>query len=355
VTLKSGNIVVRRTDGSRSTQIGAFPGIATATEKGLLGVVADPNVGTNHRFYFYVTDGTAATDTNRVVRGTLDANNTFTFDAQPLVDGLEADLVQVGGGLVIAGGKLFVGVGGNAHNASPPVNRLAQCLNLPYGKILRLNLDGSTPSDNPLVGVPLVTSCATYNGAWGTAAPDSRIYAWGLRNAWRFWMDPSTNLLWVGDVGEVSREEISIGGSGTNFGWPFREGTLTWPTLDGNDCSTGLVPSVGCTAPVYDYVRSVGTSVTGGLIPSGCGWENVWPGKTYYVFGDWSNGVIRALEVRSDRLGLVSSTPILLQTFATAGPASFRMGTDDSMYVVMNQTNAVYRFTPKTRTGAGCP
>jgi glucose/arabinose dehydrogenase len=355
VTEKSGTIVVRRVNGSRVTQNGAFAGIDTSTEKGLLGVVADPNVATNHRFYFYATYDSSAGDIGRVMRGTLGANDAFTIDSVPIVDGLSADQVQIGGGMWIAGTQLFVGVGDGGYNTSPPGNKRAQCLNLPNGKILRVNLDGSTPNDNPLVAVPMVTSCTTYDGAWSTAAPDTRIYAWGLRNPWRFWIDPGTNLLWIGDVGNVSREEISIGGNGTNFGWPFREATTTWPALDGKDCSTGLVPSVGCTAPVYDYARGVGPSVTGGLIPSGCGWENVWPTKTYYVFGDWSADFIKALEVRPDRTGLVNSTPILLEQLDNTGPASFRMGADDSLYVVMNRANAVYRFTPKTRSGAGCP
>jgi glucose/arabinose dehydrogenase len=334
-------------------QTGAFPGIATATEQGLLGVVADPNVGTNHLFYFYVTNGPTAADRIRVLRGTLGSNDSFTIDPVPLVSGIEVGTSQAGGGLAIAGGKLFVGVGDTGHNVTPPVNKLGQCLNQPTGKILRVNLDGSTPSDNPLVGVPTVTSCTTYNGAWGTAAPDTRIYAWGLRNPWRFFIDSATNLLWIGDVGETTREEISIGGSGSNFGWPFREGTIAYPGLDNKDCSIGLFPVVPCVAPVFEYPRTIGTSITGGLIPSGCGWENVW-GKTYYVFGDFSVDLILAAEVRSDRLGLVSSSVITLAP-AGNGPVSFRMGADQSMYVVMNQGNSVYRFTPKTRTGAGCP
>ena len=85
--------------------------------------------------------------------------------------------------------------------------------------------------------------------------PDERIFAWGLRNPWRLYVDPETDLLWVGDVGEVMQEEITVGGKGAHHGWPFREGTVDHGELGGLDDCTDVVPSSACVAPQHVYGR----------------------------------------------------------------------------------------------------
>ena len=89
--------------------------------------------------------------------------------------------------------------------------------------------------------------------------PDKRIYAWGLRNPWRFWIDPETDLLWIGDVGEAAEEEITVGGKGANHGWPFYEGKTRYPAPLGglSDCKQ-MTPSTDCTAPQEAYTHDVG-------------------------------------------------------------------------------------------------
>src|SRR5262249_25390146 len=152
-------------------------------------------------------------------------------------------------------------VGDTGSNSSPPTNKYGSCLNKGNGKILRVNLDGTVPSDNPLRGIPSVSACDTPLGPWTTAAPDPRIFAWGLRNPWRFWIDPATSLLWIGDVGEVTEEEISVGGGNQHYGYPFVEGNQVWGDVDGMNCAT-LSPSRPCTPPVYAYPRSEGQTIT---------------------------------------------------------------------------------------------
>ncbi len=214
ITRKTGEVVVRQADGTLVNVAYPFGGtLDSASEKGLLGVVADPAVATNHRFYFYVSNGPTS-DKHRVYAAVLTPANTLIVDPQPLIaagpglPGLEGPANHAGGGLAVHAGQLYVGVGDTGANASPPTNKYGSCLNKPNGKVLRVNLDGSVPGDNPLVGVAAVTACATPTGAWTSAPPDPRIYAWGLRNPWRIWVDSVTGLVWAGDVGEGSSEDV---------------------------------------------------------------------------------------------------------------------------------------------------
>ncbi len=219
VTRKTGQIMVRGVDGTLKEVAYPFPAtLDTDSEKGLLGVVADPDVARNATFYFYVSNG-PTNDKHRIYRAVLTATDSITVDTTPIVaaspavlPGLEGPANHDGGGMVIYNGQLYVGVGDTGSNHSPPTNKYGSCLNKGNGKILRVNLDGSVPTGNPLAGLASVTACTSTSGAWTAAAPDPRVFAWGFRNPFRLWVDPLTGLLWVGDVGEVTEEEISVGG-----------------------------------------------------------------------------------------------------------------------------------------------
>jgi len=360
ITQKSGQIAIRRTDGTKNVLSGTFEDVDTGSEKGLLGVVSDPATNT---FYFYVSNGTSNEDKHRVYRGTLNADDTLTVDTDnPVVaasvgvgPGLEGPANHDGGGLFIHERHLYVGVGDTGANATPPTNKYSSCLNKPNGKILRVNLDGTIPGDNPLVGVSTVTSCTSTGSDFQTAAPDERIYAWGFRNPWRLWVDPRTDLMWIGDVGETTREEISVGGGDQHYGYPFVEGAQNWGMVDGLDCTTGFSPARTCTAPVHDYDNSsVGSSVTGGLIPEGCGWTNALGNRLLYMFADYGANWIHGLEVKPDRTGVVSSTAIVMGNFTASGPVSFRMGPQASVYLVLYAAGAVYRISPAEQSGPDC-
>jgi glucose/arabinose dehydrogenase len=358
VTTKDGTLFVRHADGSVASVSNPFPGtLDTTSEKGVLGVVADPSVASNRRFYFYVSDGPEL-DKHRVYRAVLGATtDTFTVGAVPVVGaanglgpGLEGPGNHDGGGLSIAGNQLYVGVGDTGYNASPPINKYGSCLNKGNGKILRVNLDGSIPADNPLVNAAAVTGCGSTGGPWTSAAPDRRIFVWGQRNPWRVWADPKTSLVWVGDVGEVTSEEIAVYHVGEHGGYPFVEGSVTWGPVDGMDCSTETPPR-GCAPPAYAYDHSVGQAVIGGLIVDGCGWNNVFGGATY-VFADWSAGWIHALPVNAARSGFAATTPT---DFADeTDPVSLRMGPDQALYVVLQGASGVYRYAPVDRSGSDC-
>jgi MYXO-CTERM domain-containing protein len=365
ITQKGGTISVRAADGSITETTGEFDDLDTSSEKGLLGVAADPSVATNDTFYFYADTG-PNDDKHRVYKGVLNDDDTVTVDtANPIVaaarnvgPGLEGPANHDGGGLFIHDNQLYIGVGDTGANSSPPTNKYGSCLNKGNGKILRVNLDGSVPSDNPLASVTEVTACDSTRGDWTTAAPDRRIFAWGFRNPWRFWIDPHTDLLWVGDVGEVTREEIAIVRSGEHHGYPFWEGMLDHSMANGQlrldkTCDQDFLPSRPCTPAVHDYDHGEGTSVTGGLIPEGCGWLNAFAGKLYYLFADYGSSWMHALEVKPDRSGVVSSTAIEFGAF-TGGPSSIRQGPDGGVYVVFYGGGNVTRLTPAAATGSDC-
>lgn len=360
VTRKTGQIVVRHADGTTALIAYPFGGtLDTGSEKGLLGVVADPDVAENRAFYFYVSNGPTA-DKHRIYLAVLgEESDSLIVAPFPIIaasrglgPGLEGPANHDGGGMVIHDGQLYVGVGDTGANASPPVNKYGSCLNKGNGKILRVNLDGTVPSDNPLVGLASVSACATVTGPWTTAAPDPRIYAWGFRNPWRLWVDPQTGRLFIGDVGEITQEEISIGGPDQHYGYPFEEGIQIWGNVAGMNCST-LTPSRPCTPPAFSYSHAQGQAITGGLIPEACGWNNVFPGA-HYVYGDSSASWIRALPLNGTRTGFTSATPTEVATYPGSGPVSFRMGPDGSLYVVQFALGAVYRFTPVDQIGSAC-
>src|SRR6185503_6282537 len=146
-----------------------------------------------------------------------------------LLQNLRGPVNHDGGGIEVGpDGYLYIGVGDSGNNsetvAEPPYtphNFFPTCLtDHPdglgggSGKILRIGLDGSIPATNPLVGATNVTACPEFPavpiGPASLGAPRLDIFAWGFRNPFRLWADPRTGSLWVGDVGEISYEELDV-------------------------------------------------------------------------------------------------------------------------------------------------
>jgi glucose/arabinose dehydrogenase len=344
---RTGKVVVVKPDGTPLKDPAyTFPALDTGSgEKGVLGVVRDDD----DNVYIYASTGTTAGDKHRVYKGKVAADGTLTLGAMTIEGGgLEGPANHDGGGLEIYKGQLYISVGDTGANATPPRNMYGACLNKPNGKILRINLDGSIPTDNPLSNVAMVTSCSASVGTqYGMAAPDKRIWAWGFRNPWRFWTDPETELMWIGDVGEGTEEEVTLGGKGSNHGWPFNEGKVNYPNPLGGlkDCKE-VTPASDCIAPQFSY-RHDGNpnaaSVTGGLIPpKGCGW-GAFEGR--YFFGDFNRNVVWTLDLAADRK---SALPTSRKTaLDVPAPVSFRMGPGGAMYIASNSTGIVRKVVPK--------
>ncbi len=243
-------------------------------------------------------------------------------------------------------GYLYVSVGDagtDPRGDSGPneANDAAQDLSILNGKILRVDrATGEAAPDNPLVDSGAV-SCRVRGATPSTpTTPCAEIYAWGLRNPFRFAFDPNAQQtrFFVNDVGQSTREEVNEGGAGANYGWNVREGR----------CAQGLSPPcppapAAFSDPILDYGRNVGRFVTAGaFVPNG-----VWP-KEFdggYLFADGGSGSIFVR--RSDGtvdFGAPFATGLGIVADMTFVPENGRW----SLYytVAVSTTSSVRRITP---------
>jgi len=324
--------------------------VSTNSEQGLLGIVADPAFATNNYIYVYADSGPDGNNRHQIVRYKFGADNKLGTKTV-IVDGtnLQAPANHDGGGIDIFQGNIYMSVGDTGANATPPTNRYGSCLNHGNGKVLRVSLAeatlGQPPADNPLMNVPMVTGCDNQGGDYKLTAPDKRIWAWGFRNPFRMWIDKTTGKMWVGDVGETTREEITVAQMGKHHGYPFREGTKDWMQAfaPAGEC-TGMTPSSECIGPVFDYGHDNGNNcVIGGRILDGCGWPAAF--KSRYIFADHGSGKISTLDVNATRDGIVANSQ---KDFATSHQVTaMRMGSDNALYVLEEGPGVVTRITAK--------
>jgi glucose/arabinose dehydrogenase len=349
---KTGAVRLRAADGTVSTA-GSFP-VDTGSEKGLLGVAVDPAFATTRRLFFYYSAADAAggtdLDRHRVVSVSLKADGTLDAATEKvLVRGLRGPANHDGGGLAIGpDGLLYVGVGDTGCNSGVPpggsiTNFFATCLSNGNGKILRVSLDGSIPSDNPLVGVAQATACGSGCGTaispGSLAPPRTDLWAWGFRNPFRLWFDPLTGHLWVGDVGEVTQEEIDVVQGGRHHGWPFREGVGGYPAARCRE----VVPDRGdCVDPVYacSHGATAGLDgqcgcIVGGAIADAAAWPSTLRGR--YIFGDCSSGQIWSLRLNAARDGVAAgpASPRADLASISGTPTAIRLGPDGAAYVAV--------------------
>jgi glucose/arabinose dehydrogenase len=229
-------------------------------------------------------------------------------------------------------GYLYIGMGdgGSDYTRGDPQgdpDRNGQNLGVLLGKLLRVQPrlpDGSVPPDEGYAIPP-------DNPFVGREGARPEIWAYGLRNPWRFSFDVETGDLWIGDVGAGAREEVNVqdadSGGGENYGWNNLEGTVQW-----------LDPPPGAVPPVFEYDhRSGGCAVTGGYVYRG---TDV-PGLVgWYVFGDFCTGAIQALHrTPAGRLVYVVSGDDV------PGLSSFGLDQRGELYAV-SLGGGVYRLLP---------
>jgi len=241
-------------------------------EQGFLGLAFHPNYAENGLFFVNYTDNNGNTVIARY-HGTADPNIADPNSEVALLN-VNQPFQNHNGGVLAFGpdGYLYAGLGDGGSAGDPQGN--AQSLDTFLGKILRLDVD----SGNPYVVPP--------ENPFG-----NEIWAYGLRNPWRFSFDRETDDMYIGDVGQNNWEEIDFVSAGApggiNFGWNYFEGNHAYEGTPPQDAQ--LVP------PVAEYSHSQGCSVTGGYVYRGSMPE--WNG--IYLYGDYCSGIVWGL-IRSN-------------------------------------------------------
>ena len=251
-------------------------------EAGLLGMAFDPGYGSaNWDVYLsYMIDGSPYTSVIARFESKDSGQTLDATDATVLMT-VNQPFTNHNGGQISFGpdGYLYIHFG-DGGSGGDPGDRAQNTRNL-FGSLLRIDVDGgppyAIPADNPFADNVLLCN----DGDGSSACPE--IYAWGLRNAWRWSFDAPTGQLWLGDVGQNNWEEIDIIELGGNYGWRCREGA--------NDFDTSGVCPDGLIDPVIEYSHSVGISVTGGYVYRGSAIPEL-AGR--YVFADYAQGKLFA-------------------------------------------------------------
>jgi glucose/arabinose dehydrogenase len=269
--------------------------VSALGERGLLGVAFDPSFTANKFVYVYYT---AITPTihNRVSRFTAAGDIALAGSETILLDLETLSATNHNGGAIHFGpdGKLFVGVGEN------DVSSNAQSMNNRLGKMLRINSDGSIPTDNPFF--------MTASGA------NRAIWALGLRNPFTFAFQPLSANLLINDVGEQAWEEINLGVAGANYGWPTTEGETTDPRFR---------------SPIYAYGHAEGCAIAGGAFHSPQ--TPQFPFKYWgaYFFADLCSGWIRARKPDGTVIDFASGI---------SQPVDIQVAKDGSLYYLARGT-----------------
>jgi len=298
---------------------------SSSNETGLLGFALHPKFSTNKLvFVNYTTSSrprTVVSEFKMTAAGILDRSS------EKVLLEIPQPFRNHNGGDIKFGkdGFLYIGTGDGGSANDPQGN--GQNLSTLLAKMLRIDVNSSSPykipADNPTF-----------------ASPGARkeIYAYGLRNPWRFSFDRVTGKLWAADVGQNALEEINIIEKGGNYGWKIMEGSQCFGS---SSCDRS-----GLKLPVHEYPRSEGVSVTGGYVYRG----SAIPGLVgRYVFADYATGKVWGLvadnEKRDNKLLVNSSLNI----------SSFAEDTDGELYAIGHRGGAVYRIEKGTKTAGNFP
>ena len=258
-------------------------------EKGLLGFAFSPDFARTGVFFLDYTRGGPL----RTEIASFTSSGTVADRASEVVIlEIAQPFDNHNGGQLAFGpdGYLYIGMGDGGSGGDPMRN--GQNKNVLLAKLLRIDVSDRTtyrvPADNPFAA----------GGGRG------EIWAYGLRNPWRFSFDAATGTLWLADVGQDAWEEVDLVSRGANFGWNIMEGTHCY---NASSCSTA-----GLTLPVFEYGHSLGCSVTGGFVDRGATPEL----NGIYVLGDYCSGRLWGLRYAN---GAVTAS-------AQIGTAGFSIG-----------------------------
>jgi glucose/arabinose dehydrogenase len=305
--------------------------LVSGGEQGLLSVAFHPQYAQNGLFFIFYTDRNG-TDIIARYHVSADANRADPASGRILLSIPEPYANHNGGELQFGpDGYLYAGVGDGGAGGDPACNA-QQGVNL-LGKLLRLDVDThadtppyyAIPPDNPFrSGSPL----------------PAEVWAYGLRNPWRFSFDRKTGDLWIGDVGQGVREEIDFQSAGSpggqDYGWKIMEGSLCFGR-DACPVSTPACGSASFTSPVLEYDHGPECSVTGGYVARSPSLPNAYGA---YFFGDFCSGRVWTAE-RQGAAWQVRVLPTRVPSLSTFG-----QGSDGELYAA-SLDGTLYRIVPQ--------
>lgn len=308
---------------------------SSGNEEGLLGLAFDPAFIQNGYFYVNYT----ASNPRRTVISRFSLAPGSPHAADPLSEHVLLEFAQPysnhNGGQIAFGpdGFLYIATGDGGSGGDPQNN--AQNLGNLLGKILRIDVSRESsdkryaiPADNPFAG--------------NTAGQREEIWAYGLRNPWRFSFDRVSGRLWTGDVGQNRFEEVDIIERGKNYGWRVMEGFVCYNPNSGCDES-------GLEKPVVTYGRSEGASITGGYVYRG---SRVPELQGRYIYADFVSGNVWALAYTGP--GNAENTLLLR---SDKNIASFGVDAANELYAcsfsgeILRFTSTVSNITPSPLRG----
>jgi len=286
VVEQGGRIKILNADGSTNGTpfLNISSLVSGGSEQGLLGLAFHPDYDTNGFFYVNYTDNSGDTQVSRFTVSAGDPDIANVNSEFPIIDYIQPFSNHNGGSINFGpDGFLYIG-SGDGGSGGDPGNR-AQNTELLLGKLLRIDVDNpgggnnyGIPVDNPFAGDP----------------PNAEeIWAYGLRNPWKFTFDSDNGDVWIADVGQGAIEEMNKAGgteAGLNYGWRCYEGTNPFNT---NGCPD---PSE-LTFPIAEYPHPTGFSITGGYVYRGSLYTNI---AGYYFAADFGTGLIVTVSPAGD-------------------------------------------------------
>jgi glucose/arabinose dehydrogenase len=298
-------------------------------EEGFLGLAFHPKYRENGQFFVYYTNKERKRQ-NIVARYHVSKDDPNKADpsSEEILLTLDKPFWNHDGGTLAFGpdGYLYIALGDGGLANDPYKN--GQNLSKLLGKLLRIDVDRkqgdlpyAIPADNPFVGKPEARA---------------EIWAYGLRNIWRFAFDSETNVLWAADVGQDTYEEIDLIVKGGNYGWNIREGLHPF-AAKGRKPPADAVKPANVIDPIWEYDHNVGKSITGGFVYRG---KKIPDLQGAYIYADYVAGKLWALRYDFEQKKVISNRPIP----AAGNPAVMSFGTD--------QEGEIY-FTTASAKGQG--
>ncbi|MDQ3022467.1 MAG: PQQ-dependent sugar dehydrogenase [Bacteroidota bacterium] len=296
-------------------------------ERGLLGLAFHPNYSNNGYFYVYYTKtGGGANTLSRFSVSSSDPNKADSL-SELILFSVADPFSNHNGGILFFGLDGFLHIGmGDGGSAGDPGNR-AQNVNEMLGKVLRIDVNSISGGNN--YGIPASNPFSS-----GGGRPE--IFAVGMRNPWRISQDPVTGIIWCGDVGQGSWEEIDLIEVGKNYGWRCYEGNSAYNT---GGCSS----PTDYTFPIKVYANAgAECSITGGFVYRGIRRPEL-TGR--YIYADYCSAKIWKLQYENG--SIIEDGQIMT---APSSVYSFGIDQNNELYVCCAD-NVIYRFNKSDLVG----